>query len=106
MLPGVKESMHGPYPQMAQASEPSTWDYFKKGWTDAGGMSSLPGILGDVIKERLQPPTPMPGYPHGIIPGLPPSFPSQDKLPGTIVMDDTGNVGGLLSTLLKQQRQS
>ena len=48
------------YPQMVQPSGPSTWDYFQKGWGEAGGLQSLPGILQQVLGEKyggmFQPP--------------------------------------------------
>lgn len=124
MLPGAQEQLQKAKSQgvVPHPSGESSWDYFKKGWQDAGGLSSLPGILGDVVREKFgQPAPPMPGYPDGYLPGLKPQSPlnpgvpvtpwnetpwaSADKIPGNQVMDETSNVGGLLSTLLKQQGQ-
>ena len=65
MLPGTAGMaqqgygmMQGQPPYLPQ--DPSTFDYFQKGWGEAGGLQSLPGILQQVISEKyggmFQPP--------------------------------------------------
>tara|TARA_R100001530_G_C4282875_1_gene146040 strand:+ start:132 stop:458 length:327 start_codon:yes stop_codon:yes gene_type:complete len=62
MLPGVPgmatqgyDMMQGQHPGYPQPQDPSTWDYFLRGWDDAGGLQSLPGMLQDTFMDQYGP---------------------------------------------------
>ena len=96
MLPGVpgmaqqgQSMLQGGHPGYPQPQDLSTLGYFLKGWEDAGGWPSLPGMVGGTIGDMFNPSPNVPGYPHGIIPGLPPGFPNAQ--PGGPPGGATGN---------------
>tara|TARA_B100000519_G_C13949609_1_gene300076 strand:+ start:165 stop:500 length:336 start_codon:yes stop_codon:yes gene_type:complete len=56
MLPGVGPAASqvpfgNPAKQMNMMPATSDWGYFLKGWDDAGGWPSLPGMVGETISE-------------------------------------------------------
>ena len=61
--------------------ETSTLGYFLKGWEDAGGWSSLPGMVGESVRDIFGDPSTMPGYPRGFLPGLQPESPLNPGVP-------------------------
>tara|TARA_R100000700_G_C3099789_1_gene97357 strand:- start:139 stop:537 length:399 start_codon:yes stop_codon:yes gene_type:complete len=81
--------------------QPSTHDYFLKGWEDAGGWSSLPGMVGETISEMPFMNTANKVFPIPTGPGgqmiMPTGGPTEAGVmpPGTM----TG-IGGLLGEML------
>ena len=61
--------------------ETSTLGYFLKGWEDAGGWSSLPGMVGESVRDIFGEPSIIPGYPRGYLPGLQPESPFNPGVP-------------------------
>tara|TARA_R110002012_G_scaffold137948_1_gene293082 strand:- start:2457 stop:2816 length:360 start_codon:yes stop_codon:yes gene_type:complete len=110
MLPGVPQMAKQAEGGILQApTEPSTWDYFLKGWDDAGGMSSLPGMVGETINEmpfmnQANKLLPVPTGPDGkpMMPGM-----GQMAGLGAVAAPGPGPAGmmGLLPLLMMAMKQ-